>query len=59
MIRDLNATPLQAAAGLSLYAWGFAVFPLVLAPFSEEFGRRWMYVISCLLYWLCYFPVAK
>lgn len=34
--RDLGATRVQAAAGLSLYAWGFAVFPMVLAPFSEE-----------------------
>lgn len=59
MERDLHATPLQAAAGLGLYAWGFAIFPLVLAPFSEEFGRRWMYIFACLTYWLCYFPVAK
>ena len=36
MERDLGASRLQAATGLSLYAWGFAVFPMVLAPFSEE-----------------------
>jgi hypothetical protein len=36
MERDLNATRTQAATGLSLFAWGFAVFPVILAPFSEE-----------------------
>ena len=36
MERDLNVGRTEAAAGLALYAWGFAVFPMVLAPFSEE-----------------------
>ena len=36
MERDLKTGRTEAAAGLSLYAWGFAVFPMVLAPFSEE-----------------------
>lgn len=36
MERDLGASRVAAASGLSLYAWGFAVFPMVLAPFSEE-----------------------
>lgn len=36
MERDLGATTLLAGAGLGVYAWGFAIFPLGLAPFSEE-----------------------
>lgn len=36
MERDLKVGRTEAAAGLALYAWGFAVFPMVLAPFSEE-----------------------
>ena len=36
MERDLQVGRTEAAAGLALYAWGFAVFPMVLAPFSEE-----------------------
>lgn len=36
MRRDLNLNATDAALGLSVYAWGFAWAPLILAPFSEE-----------------------
>lgn len=36
MMRDLNCTQTQAATGIALYAFGFGLFPIVLAPFSEE-----------------------
>ncbi|OBZ74070.1 hypothetical protein A0H81_05937 [Grifola frondosa] len=52
MTRDLNATQFQATIGLSLYALGFGVTPLVTASFSEEFGRQPLYLysgIGCLL----------
>ncbi|OCF57017.1 hypothetical protein L486_05874 [Kwoniella mangroviensis CBS 10435] len=54
MKRDLGATDLQAAAGISLYGWGFAIGPLAIAPLTEEFGRYWMYIISILTYTLCH-----
>lgn len=47
-------TDLQAATGVSLYGWGFAIGPLCLAPISEEFGRYWTYVAAVLLYALCH-----
>jgi len=46
MIRDLNCTHFQATAGLSVYALGFGLVPLVTASFSEEFGRLPLYVVS-------------
>ncbi|KAF9078033.1 MFS polyamine transporter [Rhodocollybia butyracea] len=46
MIADLNCTEFQATIGLSLYALGFAVVPLVSASFSEEVGRQPLYYIS-------------
>lgn len=36
MIRDLDCSRTLAAVGLSAYVWGFGLFPMVLAPFSEE-----------------------
>ncbi|WWC63027.1 uncharacterized protein I303_105626 [Kwoniella dejecticola CBS 10117] len=52
MRRDLGATALQAATGISLYGWGFAIGPLALAPLTEEFGRYWMYIGSIASYTL-------
>ncbi|WVW85154.1 hypothetical protein I302_107192 [Kwoniella bestiolae CBS 10118] len=54
MKRDLGATDLQAASGISLYGWGFAIGPLALAPLTEEFGRYWMYIGSIVTYALCH-----
>ncbi|RXK37531.1 hypothetical protein M231_05252 [Tremella mesenterica] len=50
MSRDLGCTTLQAQVGLGLYAWGFGIAPLVLAPISEEFGRRWAYLVAIVMY---------
>ena len=58
MILDLNCTELQATAGLSLYALGFAIFPLILAPLSEEFGRQPLYVYSTFILVLMHLGVA-
>lgn len=46
MIANLNCTEFQATIGLSLYALGFGVFPLVTASFSEEIGRQPLYYMS-------------
>ncbi|KAL7418993.1 hypothetical protein Q5752_006677 [Cryptotrichosporon argae] len=52
MCAELGCTRLQVEAGLGLYCWGFAMFPLVLAPISEELGRRWTYAAAVVVYWL-------
>ena len=46
MTRDLHCSMLLANVGLTLYAVGFGIVPLVTAPLSEEFGRRPLYLIS-------------
>ncbi|KZT70822.1 MFS general substrate transporter [Daedalea quercina L-15889] len=46
MERDLNCTHFQATLGISLYAFGFSIVPLVTASFSEEFGRQPLYLWS-------------
>ena len=58
MTRDLNATEFQATQGLSMYALGFGVVPLVTASFSEEFGRQALYFWSGVGFLLMYIMIA-
>lgn len=58
MTRDLNCTRFQATIGLSVYALGFGVVPLVTASFSEEFGRQPLYIYSGIGFLLMYMMVA-
>ncbi|KAH8104030.1 MFS general substrate transporter [Cristinia sonorae] len=58
MIVDLNCTRFQATVGLSLFALGFSVIPLVSASFSEEFGRHPLYVITSIVFGLMHMTVA-
>ncbi|KAF2016947.1 hypothetical protein BU24DRAFT_419990 [Aaosphaeria arxii CBS 175.79] len=44
--KDLNVSPQVATLGLSLYILGLAFGPMSLAPLSEYFGRRPIYVFS-------------
>ncbi|TFY78557.1 hypothetical protein EWM64_g5454 [Hericium alpestre] len=46
MTRDLNCTEFQATIGLSVYPLGFGIVPLLTASLSEEFGRRYLYLVS-------------
>ncbi|KAF9266667.1 MFS general substrate transporter [Marasmius fiardii PR-910] len=59
MIPDLGCTEFQATLGLSLYALGFGLVPLVSASFSEEFGRQPLYVVSSLGFMMMYVMIAK
>ncbi|EIW80709.1 MFS general substrate transporter [Coniophora puteana RWD-64-598 SS2] len=52
MIRDLGCTQFEATLGLSLYILGFAIVPLFTSAFSEEFGRRPLYLVCALFYTL-------
>ena len=46
MIRDLHCTEYQATIGLSVYLLSYGLTPLVMASFSEEFGRQPLYIGS-------------
>jgi len=58
MQRDLNCSNVAAKAGITsnLVVWAFA--PLVLAPISEQFGRRAMMLASSIFFTLCFIPQA-
>lgn len=58
MIRDLDCTLLQAITGLSVYAFGIGVTPLVTSSFSEEFGRTPFYIVSSLVFMLTEVMIA-
>lgn len=44
--RDMHVSPQIATLGLSMYVLGLAFGPMSLAPLSEYFGRRPVYVFS-------------
>ncbi|KAG1730303.1 MFS general substrate transporter, partial [Suillus lakei] len=52
MMQDLHCTQLQATVGLSLYVIGFGIVPLISSSFSEECGRRPLYIVSSALFML-------
>jgi MFS family permease len=58
MIRDLNCTKFQATVGLSVYPFGFAVVPMFTASFSEEVGRRPLYLWTAIGYELTFVMIA-
>jgi MFS family permease len=51
MERDLGEGNHEVSLlGISIYALGFGITPLVLAPFSEVFGRNLIYIVTHLAY---------
>lgn len=51
MERDLHVTNHELSLlGISIYPLGFGIPPLILAPFSEVFGRNPIYLFSHLFY---------
>ncbi|KAF9525113.1 MFS polyamine transporter [Crepidotus variabilis] len=58
MTKELQITNLEATAGLSLYAFGFGIVPLVTASLSEEFGRLPLYYVSTTMFAAMYIGIA-
>ncbi|KAF9226215.1 MFS general substrate transporter [Gyrodon lividus] len=52
MTEELHCTELQTTLGLGLYAIGFGIVPLVTSSFSEEVGRRPVYIFSSVMFTL-------
>ncbi|KAH6870629.1 major facilitator superfamily domain-containing protein [Alternaria rosae] len=44
--KDMGVSPSVAVLGLSMYVLGLAFGPMTLAPLSEYFGRRPVYIVS-------------
>lgn len=58
MQRDLHCNDLAVTAGITSYLVVAAFAPLLMAPISEQFGRRGMLLISSIVFTLCFLPQA-
>ncbi|KAF7966704.1 hypothetical protein HWV62_37334, partial [Athelia sp. TMB] len=58
MTEDLNCSEFQATVGLSMYALGFGIVPLVSSSLSEETGRRPLYIMSLIGHMLMHLMIA-
>ncbi|KII96068.1 hypothetical protein PLICRDRAFT_48991 [Plicaturopsis crispa FD-325 SS-3] len=58
MMHDLNSSNIDATLGLSMYALGGGIIPLVTAPLSEDFGRRPIYLAATFLFLLTNLAIA-
>ncbi|KAJ7722401.1 MFS general substrate transporter [Mycena metata] len=59
MMRELGCTHEQAALGISTFCLGFGLVPLLTSSFSEEFGRRPLYVVCIIGFTAMYVVQAK
>ncbi|KAF2741784.1 putative MFS multidrug transporter [Sporormia fimetaria CBS 119925] len=53
MTQEWGISNVAALVGITMFTSGFAIAPMVLAPFSEIRGRRPVFIISGLLFVLC------
>ncbi|KZP12848.1 MFS general substrate transporter [Athelia psychrophila] len=58
MQSTIPCSALAATSGLTSYLVLCGIAPLLLAPISEQFGRRGMMMASAVVFMLCYIPVA-
>lgn len=59
MTRDLACSNELAAMAFAAFPLGFGIGPLALAPFSEAYGRYYVYCVSCFLYLIFLIPIAR
>lgn len=55
---ELGCSRILALAGISTYTIMFGIAPLILAPLSEIYGRRGVYIASTVVYTLFQLPQA-
>lgn len=53
MTREWGISKVAALVGITTFTTGFAIAPMVLAPFSEINGRRPVFIASGLLFVIC------
>ena len=58
MTRDLHTSNFKATAGISTFTTGYAIVPLLISSFSEEFGRQPIYVVTIIGFTLMHLVVA-
>jgi MFS family permease len=55
---DLHVSQLVAVVGLSMFIAGLGIGPMFLAPLSEFYGRRLIYLVSFTFFTLFLIPCA-
>lgn len=50
LVKDLHTTPTIANLSVAFYMLAMAIFPLFWSSFSEQFGRRSIYIVSFALF---------
>lgn len=56
MMTELNVSQPVVTLGITTYLMGLAIGSVILAPLSEMFGRRPVYIVSMLLFMLLIIP---
>ncbi|KAL2851387.1 major facilitator superfamily domain-containing protein [Aspergillus pseudodeflectus] len=56
--KEFNCSHEIATLGLSLFIWGMGVGPLILAPLSEIYGRKIIYLSSLTSFFIWLLPCA-
>ena len=54
---ELHTSEELTLSGISLFTFTFGAAPLILAPLSEIWGRRWVYLGSAVIFWV--FQIAQ
>ncbi|GFG24461.1 transcription activator of gluconeogenesis acuK [Aspergillus udagawae] len=58
LMKELNCSQIVATLGLSFFIWGLGIGPLFLAPLSEFYGRKWIYIVSFTFFLIWLIPCA-
>ncbi|KAJ5217916.1 uncharacterized protein N7498_000015 [Penicillium cinerascens] len=58
LLKDFNCSHEVVTLGLSLFIWGMGIGPLILAPLSEIYGRRIVYLCSLTFFFIWLLPCA-
>lgn len=58
LMNDLDCSRIVATLGLSFFIWGLGIGPLFLAPLSEFYGRKWIYIVSFTFFLIWLIPCA-
>jgi MFS family permease len=56
--KEFNVSHELTILTISLFVCGLAIGPLVVGPFSEMYGRNWIYGSSFALFFVFSWPVA-
>lgn len=56
--KDLHSSYLLTVSGISFFTFTVAIFPIILSPLGERFGRKPVYLITFFVFFLFFLPNA-